>query len=483
MEKQAHAPAVGLPEYRHRYIILLIVLSGIFMGVLDTNVVNVAMPWLTASFGVDLKTSEWVITSYLVVNTSLLLIFGRVSEITGKAKLFLAGISLFTISSLACGLSTGINELILFRIIQGIGSSVVFSINTAILIQTFPRNERGRALGFVGTTVAIGSIAGPILGGFIVKWAGWPYIFFINVPIGIILVLGALKYLKIMEIRKSEFDMDWVGAAALIASVVSLMLLLNSLADCEYITTGMYANLGIFLLSLAAFVYTELKHKNPIVDLSVFGVKNFTFANLSTMINFIAFSIFTLTMPFFLEIVFDYKPDQVGTFLLILPAVMAIISPLSGWIYDKLQSTYHSSFGMLVMAAGLFGLSFAIRSPDVIPILACIAIFGFGSGLFTSPNNTEVMSALPIQKSTIASSTLATVRNFGNSIGVSIASILLYMQLRSCGFNGPLINAVPSDMIQAAGSVFMVGGALCIVGIFTSLMLRWNRKPAKTPSK
>ncbi len=479
MEKQAQPQATGLPEYRHRYIILLIVLSGIFMGVLDTNVVNVAMPWLTASFGADLKASEWVITSYLIVNTSLLLIFGRISEITGKAKLFLAGISIFTVSSLGCGLSAGIGELILFRIIQGIGSSVVFSINTAILIQTFPRNERGRALGFVGTTVAIGSIAGPILGGFIVKWAGWPYIFFINVPIGIILVLGALKYLKIMEIRKSKFDMDWIGAATLVASVVSLMLLLNSLADCERITWEMYANFGIFLLALAAFVYTELKHRNPIVDLSVFRVKNFTFANLSTMINFIAFSTFTLTMPFFLEIVYGYSPDQVGTLLLVLPVVMAFVSPLSGWVYDKLQSTYHSSFGMLVMAAGLFSLGFAIRSPDVLPILACIAIFGFGSGLFTSPNNTEVMSALPIQKSTIASSTLATVRNFGNSIGVSVASILLYMQLRACGFNGQLINASPPDMIQAAGIVFMVGGALCTVGIFTSLMLRWNRKPVK----
>jgi EmrB/QacA subfamily drug resistance transporter len=480
IEGQAQAPTVGLPEYRHRYIILLIVLSGIFMGVLDTNVVNVAMPWLTASFGVDLKASEWVITSYLIVNTSLLMIFGRLSEITGKAKLFLAGITIFTISSLACGLSTGIGELVLFRIIQGIGSSVVFSINTAILIQTFPRNERGKALGFVGTTVAIGSIAGPILGGFIVKWAGWPYIFFINVPIGIILVLGALKYLKIMEIRKSKFDMDWVGAGTLVSGVVSLMLLLNSLADCEQLTLGMYAYLGLFLVSLGAFVYTELKHRNPIVDLSVFRVKNFTFANLSTMINFIAFSIFALTMPFFLEIVHGYSPDQVGTFLLILPAVMAVVSPISGWVYDRLQSTYHSSFGMLVMAAGLFGLSFAIRSPDVVPILACIAIFGFGSGLFTSPNNTEVMSALPIQKSTIASSTLATVRNFGNSIGVSVASIMLYMQLRACGFSGQLINAAPSDMAQAAGSVFIVGGALCVIGIFTSLMLRWNRKPVKT---
>lgn len=480
--KQEHKLPPEPPEYKDRYIILIIVLSAIFMGVFDTNVVNLAMPWLTASFGVDLNTSQWVITAYLVANTSLLLIFGRLSEITGKSKLFIAGIALFTISSLACGLANGIYELILFRVIQGIGASIVFSINMAMVIQSFPRNERGKAVGFVGTTVALGSIAGPIVGGFIVGTVGWQYIFFINVPVGIVLIIAALKYLKRTEERRTDFDMDWIGAGTIVTTVVSLIMLLNSLADCREFTMPMYVYLGLFIISGAVFVYTELKHKNPIVDLTAFKIKSFTFANLSTLINFIAFSMFILTLPFYMEIVLEYDSIEVGKYLLIVPAILAVVSPLSGWIYDRYQSTYHSSLGMLIMAAGMFGVSYAVQTANIWIIMAFMGVFGLGTGLFTSPNNTEVMSSLPPHKTAIASSTLATVRNFGNIIGVSVASILLYIILRSCGFAGQMIYADPQSMIQATSTVFVVAGGLCFIGVFTSLMLRHGRKSVEKKS-
>jgi EmrB/QacA subfamily drug resistance transporter len=481
--KKIVATADREPVNKDRYIILVIVLSGVFMGVLDTSVVNIALPTITRTFNVDMSISQWVVTSYLLVNTALLLIFGRISEYTGKVKLFIAGISIFTISSLACGLSTGVYELIFFRILQGIGSSVVFSINMAMLVQAFPKSERGRALGFIGTTVAIGSIAGPILGGFITDAFGWQYIFFINVPIGIVLVAAALRYLKIREFKTKELNMDWVGAGTLILTISSLMMLLGSLADCKELTFQMYVNAGVVLVSLVWFIITESTHKNPIVDLSVFKVHKFKFANLSTLINFITYSMFIVCMPFFLEISMGYTPSQVGQALLIIPFITAFISPLSGWLYDKFQSTYHSSFGMLVMSAGLFSMSYATLKLNVPLLLAGFAILAFGIGLFASPNNTEVMSALPLKKSGIASSTLATVRNFGNAIGVSLVSILLYMQLRACGFGGEMIDANPAVLAQSISQVLVIAGFLCIVGMGTSLMLGWHNHKDKNQKR
>jgi len=464
------------PEFKNRYIILGIVLTAVFMGVLDSNVVNVSLPTITQAFNVELSTSQWVVTSYLVVNTALLLIFGRLSEYTGKVRLFYAGIAIFTVSSLACGFSVNIYELIFFRIVQGMGASIVFSINTAILVQVFPKKERGRTLGLIGTIVAIGSIAGPILGGFITGMIGWQYIFFINVPVGIVLLAFASKYLRLPELRCKIVGMDWTGGAALILTMVSFMLILNEFANGLQITLLMVISAVVFLISLAVFVYTELDHKNPIIDLRLFKVRKFTFANLSTLINFTAFSMFIITIPFFLELVWGYQPEQVGEALLAVPFVTAVVAPLSGYIYDRLQSTYHSSFGMLVTATALFmtGYVAQLPAPNLILLLISFGVFGLGTGLFTSPNNSEIMSALPMHKSGTASSTLATVRNFGNAIGVSLASILLYVLLGSAGF-GSIVSSSPGVLAVCISKILYIAGAICIIGVFTSLMVRWSR--------
>ena len=476
-EKQMAIAVQEQAQYKNKYIILGIVLTAVFMGVLDTNVVNVALPTITTAFGVELSQSQWVVTVYLIVNTSLLLIFGRLSEYTGKVRLFFAGIAIFTIGSLACGLSGSLNELIFFRIIQGIGASIVFSINTAILVQAFPRNERGRTLGLIGTIVAIGSIAGPILGGLITGTIGWQYIFFINVPVGIILLLVAAKYLKLKEVSCKVKGMDWVGAAALILTMVSLMMLLGDLAGSLTVDTEMLIYACVFFVSLAGFVFTELNHENPIIDLRLFKVRKFTFASLSTMINFTAFSMFILCIPFLLQYVWDYTPEQIGMMLLAVPLVTAVVAPLSGYMYDKLQSTYHSSFGMLVTAIALFVLSFVVKLHNPLLLVVSFGFFGLGTGMFTSPNNTEIMSSLPMNKSSTASSMLATVRNFGNAIGVSLASIILYLMLSNAGF-ASIIEASVSGKDALANSisvVLFVGGALCVIGVITSLIVGWSK--------
>ncbi len=186
-----------------------------------------------------------------------MLIFGKISEYTGKTKLFIIGFVIFTLSSLACGLSQNMTELIVFRIVQGFGAAMVFSISGAIIYEVFPVDERGRAMGYLGSTVAIGSIAGPVLGGFLVDTLGWEYIFFINVPIGIILISFALKYLKIKEFKIEKFQIDSLGSVLLILTMSSLMLFLGILADQVSFSYTLVALAIIFVISSSCIYHAR----------------------------------------------------------------------------------------------------------------------------------------------------------------------------------------------------------------------------------
>jgi EmrB/QacA subfamily drug resistance transporter len=460
-------------RYKDRYIIMAIILMGVFMSVLDTNVVNIALPTITQFFHVDVAQSQWVITSYLIVLTSFLLIFGRISEYTGKAKLYIAGFGIFTLSSLACGLSGSIQQLILFRAVQGIGASVALSIDMAILVLAFPPSERGRAISYLAMTIAIGSVAGPILGGYVVDLLGWQYVFLINVPVGILLIMVGLRYLKLDEPKLEKFSMDWAGGATLVLSIVSLMLLLGELAQRS--NAGfmeLYA--AILAVSLVAFAYVESKQKSPIVDLSLFKIKKFTFSNISTLINYAAFAMFNVVMPFFMQMALGFKPSQIGQMLFIIPIAMAVSAPVSGWLYDRTQKNYHSVFGMLLMAIALLAVGYFAPTMTTAILLTCFAIYGIGNGLFLSTNNSEAMGSLPPHKSSSASSMLATVRNLGNSIGVSMFSIILYMSIAATGVATAVTTASPDVLSHAAGNVLMFGGLLCAIGVITTLLVSYK---------
>jgi len=245
------------PHVAGRNILAVIILLGIFMFVIDGSVVSIALPTITRYFQADVAQSQWVITSYLITVTSLLLIFGKIAERTGKVRLFLAGFVIFTVASVACGLSTSLNMLIFFRAVQAAGAAMSFSISTAIIFQIYHHGEQGRAMGYIGTTVSLASIAGPMLGGYLVDYMGWKYIFLINLPIGIVLLALAAKYMRIDETRSSKLNLDWLGAAVLIIFIVSLMLFLGDLSGSTGFSIAQSQFLLLAILSLPAFVWIE----------------------------------------------------------------------------------------------------------------------------------------------------------------------------------------------------------------------------------
>ena len=456
---------------RNRYIVLLLVLTGVLMAVVDGSVVSIALPTITKYFNVNIAQSQMIMTSYLVTLTSLLMIFGKVAEYVGKARLFRLGVALFSFSSFACGVSTSLDLLVICRIIQATGAAMMFSISSAIIFQAFPRGEQGRAMGYIGATVAIGSILGPTLGGFIVDLLGWKYIFLINVPIGVTQLLLSSNYMKIEDVISKNLKVDWIGALTLITFMVSLMALLSQLSISFAIRPAIVSLALIFLGSLATFIINESRQKSPLLDISIFRYRMFVLPCISMMLFFVANLMISILGPFYFEGVMGYSASQVGLIYLIIPAIMVVGAPLTGWIYDKHQFRYLAATGMLIMAISMMILGYLAGSAGRDPrlLLLAFAFIGIGGVFFQSPNNTEIMRALPISKINIASSFTATIRNLGMALGVSFSGILVSLQLAQAGYYGTLVEASPTLLSSTISRVMILAGILCIMGTLVSI--------------
>ena len=468
--KGGNVPDVS--PFRHRYAVLIIVLASVLMAVIDGTVVNIALPSMTRFFAVDLSDSQWTITAYLITMTSLLLVFGKVSEYVGRARLFFIGIIIFTASSLACGLSTGLPELILFRVIQGAGAAMLFSISSALIFATTPPAERGRAMGYLGATVAIGSIAGPIVGGFVVDSLGWQYIFFINIPIGLLLIAAAAAYLRIDEKRTSALSLDWYGSIAMITMFVTLIIALGNLADTGGITPTAIISGVISLIALALFILYERRCTFPLLDLSVFSNRAFLFPVIAVLLAFVANFMMAVVGPFYFEGVLEYRPSQVGLVFLVSPVVMVIVAPIAGSLYDRHPTRNYAALGMGIASIAFFLLSYCALIRYLPGIIVAFVLFGIGFGLFQSPNNTAIMSALPKEQLSTASSVIATSRNLGMSLGVSLGSILLSFQLMAAGYDGDVITADPMLLAISISRIMAVSAVLCLFVILLSSLKR-----------
>ncbi|MFB3766122.1 MAG: DHA2 family efflux MFS transporter permease subunit [Methanotrichaceae archaeon] len=466
-----HATSDHTSSGKSRHIIMILVLIGVLMAVVDGSVVSIALPTITGYFNVSIAQSQWVMTSYLVTLTSLLLIFGKVAEYTGKGRLFFLGVIFFTFSSLACGLSSSLWMLILFRVAQATGAAMMFSISAAIIFQSAPRGEQGRAMSYIGSTVAIGSIIGPTLGGIIVDLLGWKYIFLINVPIGIAQLVLLARYMKIEDKRSSELKIDWVGAVMLVAFIVSLMALLGELSASFAIQPAVIMLALIFVISLAAFIVNESRQEMPLLDLSVFRYKMFVLPSISMVLFFVANLMISVLGPFYFEGVMGYTASQVGAIYLIVPAIMVIGAPITGWIYDKRQFRYLAAVGLTILASSMIMLGYLASSTaqDTRLMLLSFATMGIGGVLFQSPNNTEIMRALPMAKINIASSFTATARNLGMALGVSLSGVLVSLQLSQAGYYGTITEAGPELLSSTISRVIIIAGMLCVVGMLVAV--------------
>jgi EmrB/QacA subfamily drug resistance transporter len=391
------------------------------MGPIDGSVINVAMPTLASAFRVDLSTVSWVSMAYLLVLGSLILTYGRLGDMYGYKRIFLLGVAIFTVASAACALSPSIWWLIVSRAVQAAGAGMFMAMSSAIITATFPPYERGRALGINGMIIAAGLALGPALGGLLLMVFSWHSIFLINLPIGLVSLYLIQRVIpEAAEHKRQSFDLT--GATLGFIALSAVLLAASYGEEWGWVSPSTLALTGVFAVGLVAFIWWERRVPEPMLDLSLFKNPAFSAANFSALMNFIAQSSAIFVVPFYLQQVLRYSPQQAGLVLTVSPAIVLFTAPLSGSLSDRFGTRWLSAAGQGLVALGYVLLYTMPPGSSGVAIAWRFAFIGLGVGIFMSPNSSTVMGSCPRHRLGVGSGVLATVRNVGMVLGVAIAT-------------------------------------------------------------
>lgn len=476
-EKEYSQPVVP-PKVR--WGILFVVVMSIFMSTLDGSVVNVALPTLSKSLSVTSGSIAWVVSIYLIAVSATMLLFGRLGDIYGKTRIFQIGLVVFTLGSLLCGITHSLTILLIARVIQAIGAAGLMSNSQGIITQVFPANERGRALGINGTFVALGSLVGPSLGGIIVDYAQWEYIFWINIPVGIIVIILSLKLLPKGTTKHGE-KIDFPGSLLFMAFIVLLFGALGQVQEVGFSSPAIIASLVISIAFFVFFIYREKHLEMPLLDLSLFRSKWFTISLICSFISFLAIFCSNIIMPFYLQDALRMTPGKAGAFLSIYPLVLALTAPVSGHLSDKIGSEILTLVGLGLTSVGLLLMSTLNANPNFWVMGSYVAIMSFGNALFQSPNTSLVMSTLPRHKLGIGGSISALVRNLGMIVGITFATTILYQGMSAkLGYHVSDIATAGTDaFLFAMRIVYLSAFAICLMGVIITGFRLFSRKKEK----
>jgi EmrB/QacA subfamily drug resistance transporter len=422
---------------------------------------QIALPTIGQEFKIDAILLSWVATSQLLATAMFLLPFGRIADIYGGKKIFLYGMIVYTLGSLMSAVSVSILILIIGRVIQGIGSALTMVTSFAILTSVYPREERGAAIGITVASVYTGLSLGPFLGGLLTQHLGWRSIFWVNVPLGlgvIILVLWQLKG-EWAEARGERVDLP--------GSILYAFALLLGL----YGLTRLPSNLGIGLtvaggMGAFAFFFVEARTKSPVLDVRGFRSNLvFTFSNLAALIHYCSTYGVSFLMSFYLQYIKGLSPQNAGLILICQPIMMALFSPLAGRLSDRMEPRIISSLGMFFTSLGIFLLSFIGNTTGLSYIVFDLIVIGLGFAFFSSPNTNAVMSSVEKRYLGIASGTLGTMRVIGQALSMGVIMMVFSIIIGKVRITPELY----PQFLESAKIALTIMGTLCFMGIFSSM--------------
>ena len=368
--------------------------------------------------------------------------------------------------------------LVISRVIQAIGAAATMATSQGIITHVFPGNERGRALGITGTFVALGTMVGPPLGGFIVSVFSWQYIFLINVPVGIITYLLGMKLLPKSSTNKIGEKLDNKGSVLFSLSVILLFGALTQGQTVGYDKPIIILGFIFSVVCLVAFILLETKIEAPLIQLDIFRNKLFSISIFCAFISFTALSCSSIIQPFYLQDVLKLSPGATGLFMMVYPLILTIVSPISGYLSDKIGSEFLTLVGLILNIIGLFLMSTLNEHSTLWTIGIFVAVLSVGNGLFQSPNTSLVMSTVPKNKLGIAGSINALVRNLGLVFGVSLATTLLYNRMSyKIGYH--VVNYVEGKddvFIYGMRYVYITAASICILGALITAFRLYGKK-------
>lgn len=458
------------PSTTSKWLILLAIGIGTFMSALDGSVVNTILPVVRVSLGSDLAKIQWVIVIYLLTVSGLLLTLGRLGDLRGHRIVYLSGFVIFILGSALCGLAVTAGALVAARVLQAVGAAALFSNSPAILTAAFPSVQRGQALGIQAMMTYLGLTVGPSFGGWLAQAVSWRAVFNINVPVGLIALALAYRFVPRDRRERGEERFDIPGAVLFTAGLVALLLGLNQGSNWGWGSAPILALLIGSAILLAAFVVLEKRARWPMLDLSLFRNRTFTAAVISAVCNYLSMNMILFLLPFYLIQARGLTSAQAGLILTAQPVIMTLVAPLSGTLSDRIGARLPATLGMLILTAGLILFSGLRADTPTLLISAALAVCGLGTGMFASPNNSSLMGSAPRNRQGIAAGMLAMARNVGMVLGVGLSGAILTTFTRVDALQG---------IYQAIRPGFLIGAGIALVAALASAL----RQPVRPTVK
>jgi EmrB/QacA subfamily drug resistance transporter len=442
-----------------RIQILIAIVIGTFSGGLMGSAVNIALPDISADLGISASVLPWITTAYFVGSAMVLLPGGRSADIIGPRKVFMSGLITVVIASVFCAFSASGMMLIIFRVLQGIGSGLVIATGPVLVIQAFTASERGKALGFYLTSVYAGLTLGPLIGGVMTEQLGWRSLFIMNIPLVLISILMLWRLRKVSDTGVGgTFDLRGgiLSAASILVAIYGLTLVPK------------WEGILIFLAGLgitAVFVWWEKRVETPLLNMNLFSKnRTFTFSNIAALINYSATFGLSMLLSLYLQYIQGFNPQTAGIIMVILPLVQSVIAPIAGNFSDRFGSRNIATLGMILTTGGLAMLYFIGSGTALWYVIAGMALTGFGLALFVSPNTSAIMSSVPTAFYGVASATQATARQLGVMLSLAIVTMIFTL------FIGP-VTITPEyypEFVESTRVLMGIFTVLCFTGIFAS---------------
>jgi EmrB/QacA subfamily drug resistance transporter len=462
------------------------------MSAIDGNIVLIALPTIGRQLpGTSATLLLWILLGYSLLTAVVLLNFGRLSDMFGRVRLYVLGFAIFTVGSALCGFSQTGLELVTFRLLQAVGAGFLFSNSAAIITDAFPPNERGRALGINQVSIVAGAVSGLVLGGVITTTIGWRWIFFVNVPIGIIATLRARADLRELAKPETAPRIDWAGNIAFAAGL-TLILVAVTLGALGQIAANLAVATGVAGAGLlGVFLFVELHESSPMLDLSLFRNRQFAGSAMAMLLNALARGAFSFILVFYLQ-----GPPRflsaftAGLFLIPVSASLAVLGPVSGWLSDRFGPRWFLIAGLVVSAAGFLWLTLIGPDESILGLAPPLILVGGGMGMFAAPNRAAMMTAVPPNRRGVASGIGATLVNTGATISLGLTLVIMASVLSRPQIQEIFLGAahagegipVGGAFLNSIHLIFAVSAALVLAALVPAV-LRGKSPPQPAPPR
>jgi EmrB/QacA subfamily drug resistance transporter len=456
-------------EEARKWWTLAAVAFGLFMIMLDNTVVNVALPSMARDLGADLAALEWIVTGYALTFASLMLTGGKLADLMGRRLIFVTGLVIFTGASLACGLAESEEFLIGARVVQGAGAALMNPATLSIIAATFPPRQRGMAIGIWAGTSALALAIGPLVGGLLTEHLDWSWIFFVNVPIGIVGIAASFVLIRESKDESAEQRLDFPG---LLTSGVGLFALTYGLIEANTYGWTSGRILGAFAVAavmLVAFVLLETHQRLPMLDLSLFRNGTFAGANLAVLLVALAMFGVLFFVSLYMQGILGYSAVEAGAAFLPMTILIILAAPIAGRTSDRVGSRWLMTTGMILVSAQLLYFSRLDEHSRYVDLLPGLLLGGVGMALVMTPSAAAAVRALPVDKSGVGSAVLNACRQVGGSIGIALMGAIMAHEVG--GLRGPEVFGDPGRFVDGFSTSLTVAAAIAFAGAVVSFAL------------